>query len=849
MIALALRNLWANKRRSLSTGLAVMLAVSFLAGTLVFSDTISRTFDDLFASVYRGTSAIVRSSTKLETQTGGTARGRIPESLIATVRNVDGVAVAEGQSEGYAQVVDKHGNALGDPGRGAPTFGMSWTSGTLSPWRLTKGSRPPGPGELVLDLATARKGGFKVGDVVTVLTQTGPHRFPLVGTTRFGSADSVDGATIALWDLPTAQRALLGRTGMVDAIAVAARPGISQQDITQRISAVLPKGTEAVTGAQVTRENQQQIHKAFSFFDTILLVFAIIALVAAAFSIFNTFQILVTQRNKEMAMIRAIGATRGQVLGAQLVEAAVTALIASIAGLAFGVVIAMGLKGMLGVLGIAIPTTGIVFEARTVYVAIAVGLVVTVASAVLPSVRASRVRPIEALRDVAVEADVRLTRRVWEGVALIVGGGIVLGAGLAGQGVLWVGVGALFMLVGAFVLGPAIARPVLRVVGAPLPRVSGVVGELAEDNALRNPKRTARTGAALMLGVALVAAIMVIAASVKTWTRDVFNQQFHGDYVVSTTSYGFGGLSPKLTQAIGRLPQVQTATGVRVGMARVSNDKTNSDQLYIAVDPATAGNLFDIGMTSGAFDQLTPDGVLLHDARARALGVHVGDTINFTFLNGKTKALRVEGLYTKNQLASDFVVSHALHEQSGADQFDFSIYILKKPGVSDAAAFAAIQQLSNAYPNATLQSRSEYISSQAAQIDQLVNLMYGLLALAIIIALLSIANSLALSVHERTHELGLLRAVGMTRHQIRNLVRWESILIATLGTLLGLLLGLFFGWSISVTIRGGGLGTFTTPVLSLALLAVGAIAGGVLAVRRPAKRAAKLDVLRAIATQ
>jgi putative ABC transport system permease protein len=388
---------------------------------------------------------------------------------------------------------------------------------------------------------------------------------------------------------------------------------------------------------------------------------------------------------------------------------------------------------------------------------------------------------------------------------------------------------------------------VTRAIGAPLPAVAGITGSLARENAMRNPKRTARTGGALMVGVALVAGITVIAASVKDWTRDIFDRSFTGDFVVSTNTFGFGGLSPNLAEQLNQLPEIQAATGIRIGAARDVDG--GGDTAYISVDPGTANTIFDIGMIQGTVESLTPDGILIDDDEAADRNLGLGDQIEFGFVNGSTHLLTIQGIYTEQDLAGPFVVHHALHEQSGADQFDFSVYVATAPGVSDAAARAAIATISDEYPNSDLQSRREYVDAQAAQIDPLVNLMYALLALAVIIALINIANSMALSIHERTRELGLLRAVGMTRHQTRAAIAWESVLIGLLGTGLGVLIGVFFGWAISVTVRNAGLGTFTLPIQPLVFIALAAVLGGVLAAARPARRAARLDVLRAIATE
>jgi putative ABC transport system permease protein len=847
MFRIALKTALAKKLRLFSTALSIMIAVAFLGGTLVFTDTIRRTFDDLFADVYATTDSWVRSSASVELELGAEQRGRIPDSLLATVRGVDGVAEAQPYVQGFAQIVSSDGDPIGNPGEGAPTFAMTYSEGVLNPWDLTDGSRAPGPGELVIDKGSADLGQLSIGDRVTVITQSGPHEFPLVGIARFGSADSPAGASVSLFDVATAQEVLVGGAHDLDAVVVRAVDGVNEEELTARIARVLPQGVEAVTGTEITRETQNSFRQAMSFFNTFLLVFAVIGLVVAAFTIYNTFQIIITQRTHEMALLRSIGATRRQVLGSELIEATLVGTVASAVGLAAGVVVAALLKAMMAAFGVDIPAGGTVFTARTAVVALVVGIVVTVVAAVFPSLRASRIPPLAAIRDVAVDTSNQSRRRLVSGGAITAIGVGAFVFGLSGAGIEWVGVGALATFVGVFMLGPLIARPGAKAIGAPLPALTGVVGELARENAERNPKRTSRTGGALMVGVALVAAITIIAASAKDWIRDVYAEQFSGDYVVSTATTGFGGLDPALAIAVDRLPEVAVATGVRAGAATDLAD--GSDTGYVAVDPATAGQLFDIGMVEGSLADLTVDGILVDEGEANKRGIVVGDQLPFRFLDGVTRRLIVQGIYTDDELAGKFVISQALHERTGVDQFDVAVYVAKNPGVSDAAAESAVASVADRYPNAEVNSRTEYIDSQAAQVDPLVNLMYGLLGLAVLISLINIANSMALSIHERTRELGLLRAVGMTRRQTRRSVRWEAVIIALLGTALGIVVGVFFGWSISVTIRDAGLGVFTLPVAPLIVITLIAVLGAVLAAIRPAWRAARLDVLRAIANE
>ena len=388
MFKLALKSTLAKKRRLFSTALSVLLGVAFLSGTLVFTDTIGRTFDDLFAGIYAETDTYVRAESSVEFEGGGSQRGRMPRSVVGTVAAVPGVADAQGLVGGFAQIVGTDGDAIGNPGRGAPTFGMSYIAGTLSPWKLTDGSSAPRPGELVVDQGSADAGDLRLGDTVTVLTQTGPHEFTLVGTARFGSVDSPGGASVAIFDLATAQQVLLGGVDEIDTVMVDVESGISEAELTSRVAAVLPAGVEALTGTQITEETQSDMREALSFFNTFLLVFAAIALVVACFTIYNTFQIIVTQRRREMALLRSIGATRHQVLWAQLLEAVIIGVTASVVGLFAGVVVAGGLKSLMAAFGIDIPAGGTVFQVRTAVVAMIVGTVVTVGSAVIPSMRA-----------------------------------------------------------------------------------------------------------------------------------------------------------------------------------------------------------------------------------------------------------------------------------------------------------------------------------------------------------------------------------------------------------------------------------------------------------------------------
>jgi putative ABC transport system permease protein len=843
MFKLARKSTMAHKRRLIGTALSVIIGIAFLAGTFVFTDTIKRTFDNLFANVFKATDVYVRSNQKFEQDFGPTFRPRIPETVVAQVAAVRGITEAEGSVQGFARIIGTNGKPVGQD-NGAPNFGGTITGGQLSPWRLHDGKLPSGANEVVLDRGSFKDGKFKVGDPVTIISQGGSKQFTVVGDVRFGDADSPGGATFALFDLPTAQ-SFIGQPGQVDAVLGKGDGSLSQTELASRVSqAVGTNGIEVLTGAQITKENQTDIQDALQFFNILLLIFAAVALFVAAFTIYNTFSIIVAQRQRETALLRAVGASRGQVIGSLLVESVIIGVVASLIGFGAGILVAALLKSGLSALGIDIPAGGVVILARTLIVSLIVGVVITVVSAIMPAVRASRIPPVAAMRDVALdESGTSKVRLLWGTIIVLIGAALT-GVGLTGE-VLLLAFGIPLIFIGVFVLGPLLSRPFARFIGAPLPKLRGVQGQLARENAMRNPKRTARTAAALMVGVALVAGITVLASSIKTSVREIFNKQFTGDFVVTTNTQGFGGLPPSVAQQLNQLPQVDAAAGVQIGVAKIEG----GDRQLSVVDPTVAGRVFDLEFVQGSMTDLNDSTILVSKGHADSKNLSVGDTLAVTFLNGQTHDLKIAGIYKKDELAGSYTVANTLYATSGADQFDFSVFIKKKPGVSDAEAEQAIKSVTAAYPTAKVQSRNDYIDSQAEQINTFVNLMYGLLALAVIIAIFGIANTLSLSIYERTRELGLLRAVGASRSQVRSTVRWESVLTALLGAALGLIIGILLGYAVTLALSDQGLNSFTMPWGALVVIVVIAFVIGVVAAIGPARRAAKLDVLRAVTVE
>jgi putative ABC transport system permease protein len=849
----ALKGVLARKGRVITTAIAVMLGVAFVTGTLVLSDTIVKVFNDLFADVNEGTDAIVRQQSTFDDGFGTDLRGRVDQSVLSHVLDVDGVADAEGGINGaFAQYVDQDGEKIGNPGQGAPTLGFSWPEiDQLNPFVLSAGAPPVGPDQLVMDQKTADDNDFEVGDTVTVLTQQAPREFTISGIARFGTADSPAGATVALFDLPTAQE-LLAEPGKFDAIAIVASEGVTQEQLKENLEAALPadQNLEVLTGEEITEENQDQVENQLKFFTTFLLVFAVIAVIVGGFVIYNTFGILVAQRGRELALLRAIGASRRQVIGSVLAEALAVATIGSLAGLAFGVLLASGLRSLLNAFGVELPTNELVIEPNTIVVGILLGFLVTVVAAVFPALRASRIPPVAAMRGVSVDDSGHSRVRILAGLLITLIGGLLLAQGLFGGGdnaLQAVGLGAALVFLGVTVLGPVLVGPITRFIGWPVARFRGMTGRLARENTLRNPKRTSSTASALMIGVGLVGLITIVASSINLSIDQAIDESFTGDFVIDSGSFGFGGLSPTLADDLNELPEVQTATGIRYGIAKIHG----FGEAMLAVDPATAFDIIEVEFLAGSPDDLDEDGIALSEDKAEDFGLQVGDPLPVEFTETGEQQFEVAAIFGDSDLlqGNNYLIGRAAYEANFAEQFDLQVYVVQNPDVSQADARAAIEGVTDEFPNAEVQDVAEFKQAQHDQINQFVSIVYALLMLAVIIALFGIGNTLALSIIERTHELGLLRAVGMTRKQLRSTVRWEAILTSVFGALLGLAIALFFGWAIVEALKDEGLNAFRLPVGSLVVIVLIAALAGVVAAILPARRAAKLNILAAVATE
>lgn len=850
MWRITLPGLLAHKVRYALTALAVVLGVSFMAGTLVFTDTIKSTFDGLFADIYQNTSAVVRAQQSFTPEANFASQRQLIDAHLAdTVTRVPGVAALRVGVDGYAQLVGKDGRAIGNPAAGAPTLGEAWTAGSdsMDPYRFLPGSRPPRTSdEIAIDKHSADVGHLRVGDRVLVLTKRSPRRYTVTGIVRWGTADSPLGASITLFDLETAER-VLAEPGRVNEIDVAAAPGVSQEQLVENLRAALPdRSLEVVTGAQVVKEGQTGIHRALAFFDTFLLVFAAVALFVGSFLIFNTFSIVVAQRMRELALLRAVGASRGQVVRSVLGESLVIGFAASLLGVGAGLGLAVGLRRLLAAFGFAIPSNGLVVQPRTVIVGLVVGTAITLVAALTPAWKAGKVAPVTALSAVVVDESTRRIRRTASGSAVVALGAVLLAGGLyldVSHRMAFVGAGAAALFVGVAVLGPVLAGPLARALATPL-RWAGPSGLMARNNAVQNPKRTSAAAAALMVGVALVSLIAVMASSTKSSMSSVIDSSMRADFVVSGAGQagGMSGFSPSLQRRVAALPEVASATGVRSGMIRTGG----GSQMVLAVDPRHVDDLFDVDVRRGSFSSMTATGVAISQHVADSRHLALGDRVPVTFTTTGTQDFTVQVVYGARSLAGDYVLPLAAARRSFSTKLDFQVYAELAPDVAPARGRAAIERVLADYPNANLLDRTQYKHEQEAQIDQLLGLMYGLLGLALVIALIGIANTLALSIYERTHELGLLRAVGMTRRQLRGVVRGESIVIALLGTLEGLVVGVLLGWAVVTALRSQGVTQLTVPVTQLAIVAVLAALAGVVAAMGPARRASTLDILRAI---
>ena len=837
MWSVTIKGLLAHKLRLGLTALAIVLGVTFISGTFVLTDTLHNTFSTLFGNIYAKVDFQVRGVAQLGSG-GNAVRNELPESLLSTIRGVPGVSGADGQVTGYAQYIGRNGKAIQTGG--APTLGVSFDPDQqLSSLHLIAGGPPATATDVVMDAGTAQKYDFSVGQQVRILTAGATQTFTISGIAEFGTANNLAGATLAAFTLPTAQ-AIAQEPGKLDDINVLTAPGADKSAVQRAIAKVLPPGVQVVTGQTVVNESTDSVNQALGFFSTALLVFAFISLFVGAFTIFNTFSIIVGQRTRELALLRIVGANRRQVFRSVLGEAALTGLVSSVIGLGLGVLAAIGLEALLSGFGITLPPGSLVFEPRTAIVGLLVGVGVTVVSALGPARGAVRIPPVAALDDRRSVPTASLRRRFIGGTVLALVGVILLALGLAKPAIALVGIGAVCIFLGTAILAPAIARPVSSVIGRPLARLLGEPGKLGRENSMRSPRRTAQTASALMVGLALVAAMSVFGASVSRSATSSADQAINADLIVSAT--GSGELSTSAASIASHVPGVTASSNVYQGQFEFQNALTQ----LTAVSTDNLAATVNLRMTSGTSAALAQGELLIDSTTAQNKHLAVGDTVPARFaLTGKT-TLRIGGIFQTNALIGSYLV--------GSGYF-VSHYTTRPPGAlllrtnGSTATDNAVTSALAPFPNIQVQTKAQFEQSQVSAVNQILGLVYALLALAVIIALIGIVNTLMLSVFERTREIGLLRAVGMRRRQVRTMIRSEAVILAIFGAIIGIIIGTGMGIALVSSLKNQGITDTVVPWSSLVIFLILAALLGLVAASWPGRRAAKLDVLAAIAAQ
>ncbi len=846
MRSVVLRGLLARRLRLLLTSLSIALGVMLISGSYIFTDTFTHSFDKIFSASYKGVDVSITPHVAVSDQQNDFAPP-IPESVLATVKTVPGVAAAQGNIfDQSATILNKKGKPFHTGG--APQFlGSASLIDRFEVFQYVKGHRPQADDQLALDKATADKQHFRLGDTVSVQSDTGRRDYHLVGIVKLGGVDSFGGASVALLTLPAAQKAT-GKVGKFDAIDAAAAPGTNAKALSARIRAALPRTVEVRTGQQQASKQSKDIRDNLSFLTTALLSFAGIALFVGAFLIFNTFSITVAQRMREMALLRTLGATRRQIRVSVLTEGLVLGVLGSLIGIGLGVLAALGLKALFDAIGFDVPSSGMVIESRTIIVSLLVGVLVTLAATLAPALRATRVPPIAALREGAVLPKGRGQRYSLPiailitvvGVALMVAGLFAISD--SGQAVTALGLGAAAVFIGVALLSPKLVGPIASVVGRPIQRFGGMPGRLARENVVRQPGRTAVTAAALMIGVALVTFASVFAASANKTVSAAIDSRLTGQAVVQNAN-GFSSFSADATRA---------AAGVR-GVATVAALRTSAGKLVPrgtkvgvrGVDPTTTAALYKLPISSGPSDAISQLGLvntILAKNFAKDHKLKVGSSLMLRTPTDQVVPLRVVGLSDDSTgVSTDVMISNALIQSKFGVTRDDIVFVGYEPGANEKAVTARLKAtLDREFPETHTLTNKEFKDQQAGQINQLLSIIFALLGLAIVVSLFGIVNTLVLSITERTRELALLRAIGTSRRQVRRMIRGESVIIAMIGSILGTVLGVALAVLVSRPLPEL---KFSLPIGSIiVVLILGALAG-VFAAIWPARRASKLDVL------
>jgi putative ABC transport system permease protein len=843
----ALRGIGARKLRAFTTWLAIFLGVALVAGTYVLTDTINKSFSDIFSESLKGTDVAVTARQEIQSDEAGPPA--FPARLIKRVRKIDGVAAASGSIFAVGRFVDTKGDPIGHSF--APNFIASLLPDRFETLEVVEGHVPRTTSEVTIDTQTADTGDLRVGGELGLAGAHEAKTYDIVGLTKLGDT-SFGGAGIAELTLPEAQR-VTDREGQFDQISVAAEDGVSPEQLRDRIARVMPRQVQVETGEQAAQRQTDDIADNLQFLRIALLVFAGVSLFVGAFQIFNTFSITVAQRTREFGMLRTLGASRPQLLATVGVEALVLGLLGAAVGLAGGVGFAFGINELFKAVGIDLPNTGTVVTLRTVIVSLIVGVVVTLVAALVPALRATRVTPMAALRDAELQ-DSKPRGHAVTVVALALGlaglalmlGGLFGGIDDSGTAAGLLGGGAALMLFGVSLFSPRLVRPLASLTGRPLERLRGLTGRLARENAMRKPGRTATTAAALMIGLALVVFVTIFAAGLKTSVANTIDESFRGEIVLQNSD----GFSPIPREAVERARQVDGVDTVSSSTYATGALRGGENVRVAAVDPATLGTVLALTFKSGdpsVLAGLGPHDAIVDDAFARDKGLKVGDTLRLRTPLERTASFRVRGT-VKGELD---LLGKAIVDESATRQFGRLQPSLALARLAPDASPKHVQDemdsaLKERFPTVEVQNQSQLKDQQEEQVNQLLGLVYALLSLAVIVSLFGIVNTLALSIHERTRELGMLRAIGMSRRQVRTMVRYEAVITALIGAILGTVLGVIFAALVSRPLADEGF-ELSYPIGTLFILLVLAAVAGVVAAIGPARRASRLDVLRALA--
>lgn len=854
----SLRNFFAHKGRMALSAVAVLLSVAFVCGTLVFTDTMSTTFDKLFAATASDVTVSAKGASDTgETQSDNGKPPTMPASVLEEVRGADGVKSAEGTVFSTSvTVVDGDKDSL-SPTSGGPTIVGNWNANDARTMEISSGQAPRGPEQVMVDADTAEKHHLKLGDEIGVITAVGTHRAKISGIAEFQVTNP--GAAIFYLDTKTAQESLLGEKGVYTNVNVTAASGLSDAQVKKNVTAVLGGGYQVQTAKEVADANAKDVGDFMGVMKYAMLGFAGIAFLVGIFLIINTFSMLVAQRTREIGLMRAIGSSRRQVNRSVLVEALLLGVFGSVLGVGAGVGLAIGLMKLMSATGMNLSTDDLTIAWTTPVVGLLLGIVVTVLAAYLPARRAGKVSPMAALRDSGAPADARsgVVRAVL-GLALTGAGGYGLylasQADKASDGSMWLGGGVVLSLIGFVVIGPVLAGAVVRVLGAVVLRIFGPVGRMAERNALRNPRRTGATGAALMIGLALVACLSVVGSSMVASATDQLDKTVGTDFIIQSDSGQL--ITPQAVEAAKSAEDLTGVTEYKWTQADFTtpDGKTLKDTAITAADPSYATDLRTETVAGDLKDAYKPDSMSVHEKFAKDHDITLGSTITVAFKDGRAPARLTVRAITSSDVVIDAgamytsIDTMATYVPAEKMPLDMLLFASAKDG-QEAAAYTSLKAALDDYPQYTVRDQTDYKEALKDQIGQLLNMIYGLLALAIIVAVLGVVNTLALSVVERTREIGLMRAIGLSRRQLRRMIRLESVVIALFGALLGLGLGMGWGATAQQLLALEGLKVLDIPWPTITAVFLGSAFVGLFAALVPAFRAGRMNVLNAIATE